>query len=202
MWKRLREFWLFIDLRSLAPFRLTLGCVLIGDWVDRWPDLVAFYTADGVLPPEAPWPNLHGEFHASLLDFVHSPAAVRAVFLAGLVCYACLLVGYRTRLFHALSLVFLLSLLSRNPFTQHGGDSVLMAMVTWSLFLPLGARFSLDAARAARQRPDDGASVESNPYGPSLAAFAIVFQFALIYFVTAWDKHGPSWRDGTALYYA
>ena len=119
MGKRLGDFWLTIDLRSLALFRIAISLVLIGDWFDRWPDLEAFYTSDGIVPIEAPLPKVGGEFHFSLLDGLTSLPMVRLAFLFGLACYVLLLIGYRTKLAHVLSLVFLVSVLSRNSLTFH-----------------------------------------------------------------------------------
>lgn len=189
--------WCFrIDLRSLGLFRILLACLLIHDWFTRWPNLEAFYTLFGVLPVEAHTPATATEFRFSLLDAFGSTGAVRAFFLAGLVCYAALLVGWRSRLFLALSFLFFVSVVNRNTLVRAHSDVVLVVMMMWSIFLPVGRRFSLDARRDAPNRAGPHASE------PSLAAFAILLQFGLIYFLTAFNKSGDTWRDGTALYHA
>jgi len=68
-------------------------------------------------------------------------------------------------------------------------------MLFWSIFLPLGARFSLDARRASapRQFP--------SPY-VSVASAALLIQVASIYFVAGFKKIGPDWQqDLTAIWY-
>jgi hypothetical protein len=199
----LKDFYFTIDLRSLALYRILLASLLIGDWLMRWPDLETFYTSLGVFPVEAALPRSGGNFHFCLLDGVASLAMVRAVFCAGLLFYVLFLIGYRTRMFGVLSFLFFTSALSRNVLIRDGSVEVLATMLMWSLFLPMGKRFSLDALieqlrrGEAQARPSEAGRCES-----SLAAFAIVAQLGLIYFFTAVAKSGETWKDGTALYYA
>lgn len=210
----LKEFYFTIDLRSLGVYRILLAGLLILDWGLRWPDLEVFYTSFGALPVESPLPRSGGDFHFCLLDGVASLPMVRAVFVVGLVCYLFVLAGYHTRTFQILSFVFFTSVLSRAVPIRDGSVMVLATMLLWSLFLPMGKRFSLDALRG-RARIDSPArppAASDNPRAamanapgrssPSLAAFVIVAQVGLIYFFTASAKYGASWRDGTALYYA
>ena len=206
MKRNLRDFYFTIDLRSLALYRILLAFLLIWDWVARWPDLEAFYTSFGVLPVEAALPKPGGDFHFCLLDGVTTLLMVRAVFCVGLLFYVLFLLGYRTRTFHGLSLVFFTSVLSRNVMIRDGSVVVMATMLMWSLFLPTGNRFSLDALmRRLRHRAIAGAQpppAEAQRSEPSLAALAIIAQLGLIYFFTAAAKCGSTWKDGTALYYA
>jgi predicted DCC family thiol-disulfide oxidoreductase YuxK len=207
MLRKLKRFYFTIDLRSLGLFRILLAGLLIFDWVMRWPNAEAFYTSFGVLPVETPLPKAGGLWHFSLLDGVVSLPFVRIVFCVGLFCYVMLLVGYRTKFFQVLSFIFFASMLNRNVMIRDGSDVVMVTMLMWSVFLPLGERFSVDAIRAAFRR---GIAVKTRTASPpqpacsqpSLAAFAIVAQIGLIYFLTAFAKYGTTWKDGTALYYA
>lgn len=203
MGRRLNEFYFTIDLRSLGLYRVLLAALLIFDWFTRWPDLEAFYTSSGVLPVEAPLPRSGGEFHFCLLDGVRSLPMVQAAFLVGLACYLLFFAGYRTRVFQVCSFVFFTSVLSRNTLIRDGSVVVMGTMLMWSLFLPLGRRFSLDAL--LESSPEGISRTKPPPAissAPSFAAFAIVAQIGLIYFFTAGAKHGPTWKNGTALYYA
>lgn len=190
------NFYFRLDLRSLGLFRILLGALLIHDWVTRWPNLEAFYTAAGVLPLDGATSTRLGEFHFSLFDHLSSLIAVQAAFFAGLVCYTVLLLGYRPRLFLLLSLVFFVSVVNRNPLVRAHSDVVLVSMMLWAMFLPIGRRFSLDALWG---RDEQGGTDWSQP---SLAAFVVLLQLGLIYFLTAFAKHGEAWMNGTALYYA
>src|SRR5260221_3678787 len=188
MGRRLIQFYFTIDLRSLGLYRVLLGCWLVFDWFTRWPDLEAFYTSSGVLPVEAPLPRSGGDFHFCLLDGVRSLPMVEAAFVVGLICYLLFLVGYRTRIYQVCSFVFFTSILSRNILIRDGSVVVIGTMLLWSLFLPLGRRFSVDAILRSLRQLKGGPGATDPPVTssePSLAAFVIVAQIGLIYFFTA-----------------
>ena len=207
--QKVRAFYFTIDQRSLGLFRLLLGWLLIRDWIARWPNLEAFYTSFGALPIEAPLPKAGGIFHFSLLDGATSLPMVQGLFWLGLLCYGLFLIGYRTRSFHILSFLFFSSVLSRNILPRAGNDMVLLTLLIWTLFLPLGNRFSVDAMLKAMRRGvplqrrglDTQVKEGDQQCEPCLAAFVIICQIALIYFMTAFAKSGASWKDGTAVYY-
>ncbi len=219
---RCLDYWLRLDLRSLGLFRILLGALLLWHLGCRWVWIDTLYTSAGVLP--AKYIPHYGDWLANLqflfawygnplVQLEDWPWAVRAYFIVAAICYTMLLLGWRTRLSTALSLLFFAWLSHRNRHVMIGADYVMAAMLLWSLFLPLGARFSLDAFRA---RIRQGVRL---PLGPSedagrpflaapelssrnLAALAVVLQIGLIYLCTAWMKSGPSWwGDGTAVYY-
>jgi hypothetical protein len=120
---------------------------------------------------------------------------VQLAFAAGLAVYLGITLGYRTRLMQVLCFAFFASVLNRNTLIRAGADLVLLSLLAWSLFLPLGARFSLDA-RSGRRREEEAGRT---PAHHSIAAFGIVLQIGLIYLFTALSKWGPTWRDGSAL---
>jgi len=199
MRERLRDFYLTLDLRSLALFRVALALLLLQDAIALWPDIGAFFTDNGVLPADAPWPRAGGPFHYSVLDPLGTTAAVRVAFAAGMLSHLALLVGYRTRIAQVVSFVFFTSVVNRNPLLSHGAEAALTVLCLWGLFLPLGARGSLDARRARSRDPGVPPATRS---APSLAAIAYVIQIGLIYLSTAAAKTGPAWHEGTAVYYA
>jgi hypothetical protein len=67
---------------------------------------------------------------------------------------------------------------------------MLRMLLFWGLFLPLGARWSLDA----RRRPPP-----ANAYA-SAASLALIVQVALVYVFSALNRTGPTWWDGRALH--
>ena len=124
-------------------------------------------------------------------------ATVEAVLFAiAAVIALALLVGYRTRLVTILSWLFLASLQARNPTLIQGGDNLLLLLLFWGMFLPLGARFAIDAAL------DRSASEAPNAYF-SVATAALLIQVMSVYFFSALLKSAPEWwPDGTAVYFA
>jgi hypothetical protein len=206
-----------IDVRSLALSRILLGLLLLTDLAQRAPDLAAHYTDDGVLPRAARL-EMQFDFGAAWWASPHMLSG-QAWFQGALFALACLLavcvvVGYRTRLALAGSLVLLLGLQARNPMLLQGHDTLLRCQIFWSLFLPMGAVWSLDRRLG---RPSDlrfwicdfgltrccnQETVPSiaNPKscGPrrvvSVASAALLLQLCMVYWFTALLKTDPAWR--------
>jgi hypothetical protein len=185
--------WFGLDLRSLAAFRIGLALLLLTDLVGRAGDLSAHYTDQGVLPISAVTAPRYLSLH--LLDGTADFQA--ALFVFASLCAVALLVGWWTRAATAASWFLLMSLHARNPMVLQGGDTLLRLLLFWGLFLPLGARWSLDALRERRGRPPAEERVVS------AGSAALVLQVGFVYWFSAALKSDPSWRsEGTAVYYA
>jgi vitamin K-dependent gamma-carboxylase-like protein len=180
-----------VDPRALAAMRVGLAGLTLVDLALRTGDLSAFYTDAGVLPRE-------------LARALAAPGTVSIYFLApgssasvciGLAVHAlaafAMLLGLRTRLATIVTWVFAVSLHGRNPLVSQGADDLLRALLFWSVFLPLGARWSLDAWRSRASVPRRVCSV---------ATAGLMIQVAAMYAVTALHKTGAEWRDGSAVW--
>jgi hypothetical protein len=184
-----------IDLRTLALFRFALGSVLFCNLLLVLTQLGAFWTDAGVLP------------RAFLIDIEAGPrlslhyAGGSAWFIGALVLVQCVLalmyaLGWRTRLVNILSFVLWASLLNRNPVVLIGGDLLIACLLFWSMFLPVGARFSVDAAMAENPPPQRNLHL-------SWASAGLLLQVMSVYFFSAILKSGREWLpDYTAVYYA
>lgn len=185
-----------VDLRSLALFRICIALLILADLIRRSEDLTAHYTDAGVMPRRAmkelfnytgSWLSFHfmgGSFLFEVTLFV----------MAGLFAFL-LLIGYRSRLFAFLSWLMLISLHDRNIMVLYGGDALLRVMLFWGLFMPLGARFSVDAAFNSFSPP-------SSPRILSAATFAFVIQICLVYWTATAFKWNSEWLGGKAVGYA
>lgn len=201
---------LALDLRSLALLRIGVGALLLVDLAVRAGDLRAHYTDFGLLPRaelglyswRTVW-NLHGLVSPW-------PAAVAALFALAALLAVALLLGWRTRAASFGSWLLLTSLQYRNPALVFGGDVMLRMLLFWGLFLPLGARWSLDARqgadgaaqRAEGERSPSGRHAHQdrpNAYA-SLATAALIGQLALVYVFSVLNRTGPTWWDGRALH--
>ncbi|HEY0840206.1 MAG TPA: DCC1-like thiol-disulfide oxidoreductase family protein, partial [Vulgatibacter sp.] len=144
----------------------------------------------------------------SLFFLASTPAEAAFGFvLCGLV-FLGLLIGWKTKLFQALSLVATVSLHSRGVILENGGDVVTNLLVAWTLFLPLGRRFSVDALLASLRRgrervAADLAERDEKDTRPvvSLAVLGVLLQLAVIYLFNALHKSGATWQDGTVVHY-
>jgi hypothetical protein len=119
------------------------------------------------------------------------------LFLIHAVAATGLLIGYRTRLMTFIVWLFTSSLHTRNPLILNGGDDLLRVLLFFAMFLPLGARYSVDAALNTSKE-----ELKSQVYtSPSTAVYYL--QFICVYFFAALLKSAPEWRsEGTAIYYA
>lgn len=183
-----------IDVRTLAVLRMGMASLILVDLLDRGRHIAEFYTDDGFMPREIvpridelalSYHMLGGSFEFQLALF-----ATAAVFAA------MLLVGYRTRAASVMSWLLLVSLHNRNYFVSFGGDLELQRVLFWCLFLPLGARWSLDARRAPGE-------LEPNVRVTSVASAAVLIQVAYVYLFSGLSKTGPAWvGDYDAIYLA
>ena len=191
-----------IDPRSLALFRVSLSLVLLYDLVLRLANLNAFYTDAGVLPRAAQIEIFSGLPQLFSLHMMNGTFVGEAILLfVQFVAALAMLVGYQTWISTFVSWVLLVSLHNRNPMVLQGGDVLLRLLLFWGLFLPLGARASMDRWLA----PPRAQTTEKYANAPfvSLATFAALLQVCFIYWFTWALKTDASWRvDGTAIGYA
>jgi predicted DCC family thiol-disulfide oxidoreductase YuxK len=196
------------DLRSLGLLRWVLGALLIADVVDRLGLVDTLYSNDGVLSNHYSLFRPLAPYQFSLYASLSSTRDVTVAFVLTMVVYACFAIGYRTRVFHLLSFVCVTSLHSRNLMAELPSDVPLHLWVGWSLFLPLGARFSIDSVRRSLVADRETSVQELNFRGPNAARFTsiavvgLLLQISALHIASALRQAGPTWQDGSALYYA
>jgi hypothetical protein len=114
------------------------------------------------------------------------------MFIVHALLAAMLVLGYCTRLAVVGCLVMSWSLMARNTMLTSSGDGLLIWMLIWSIFLPLGAAGSVDA----KIRGPGPRSV------CSFASAAMLLQIVFLYLGAFISKRLPEWRsDFTAVYY-
>jgi predicted DCC family thiol-disulfide oxidoreductase YuxK len=200
-----------MDPRSLGLGRIVLALLLFFDLFHRaWGGITLWYSNLGLLPNHTILWRPPTQWMFSLFFMASWPDEAKFGFvLCGLV-YLGLLVGWRTRLMQVLAVIAVMSLHSRVPFLENGGDWTVGELALWTAFLPLGRRFSIDALRASLRRRRESTAAELNDRAAlegdatavvSIAAFAVVLQLANAYFFNAVHKGGPTWRTGSAVHY-
>jgi predicted DCC family thiol-disulfide oxidoreductase YuxK len=185
-----------IDYRTLALFRICLGAIILVDILLRSRDFTAFFTDQGIIPRQLAlnwWPD-----NATMsLYFINGGAFFNAALVLITVILAiAVMVGYRTRLAVVLSWILIVSLHQRSSILSHGGDDLVRLLLFWSMFLPLGARFSFDAAMEKTEPyPNDAVF--------SVASAGILLQTLYVYWVGALLKTGEAWHlNHSAIFYA
>jgi len=184
-----------IDLRTLALFRVLLGVYVLIDLGMRARDLVSHYTDAGIMPRAVQIDHLY--ITTWSLHLANGAAWFQALLfgIAGLAALG-LVFGWRTRLMTVLSWLMLLSLQNRNTFILSGEDNLALLLLFWAMFLPLGARYSVDAPL------DLSGRFQSNAYC-SVATAALLLQGMSMYIFSALLKTHPIWyQAGTAVHYA
>ncbi|MBC8350681.1 MAG: HTTM domain-containing protein [Planctomycetes bacterium] len=197
-----------VDLRSLAAFRIGAAGVLLLDLWYRGQEITAYFTDAGVLPRTGRIDILEagdqfGFRHTWSLHLMSGEYwAQLALMLLAAIFASWLMIGYRTRLAAIVSWILLMSLDGRNPIILNSGDVLLRSMLLWSLFLPLGARFSVDAWRAGKEHQSPTRVI-------SMASVALLLQLCMMYwFSTVFkmksldDMTSPWTGDYSAVYYA
>jgi hypothetical protein len=183
-----------IDLRTLALFRFALGSVLLWNLCRLYPDLAAFYTDAGVMPRA--WMIEADSIHRLSLYFLNGSLGYAGLLLTlQAIAAAMLALGWHTRIASIVSFVLWGSLVNRNTLVLIGGDILIACLLFWAMFLPLAARFSVDAALARNPPPRENLHL-------SWASAGLLLQVMSVYFYSAILKSDPEWvPDYTAVYY-
>ena len=184
-----------IDFRTLALFRVGLGVSILVDLCLRASDLSAHYSDSGAFPRSAFFNAMSSTGFLSL-HFANGSVEFQTVLFALHALFAVmLLVGYRTRLATAVCWFLVASLHVRNPLLLHGGDIILRFLLLWSIFLPLGARASIDAMVRSSDE-DQPQAVEST------ASLLILLQVVFVYIFPVYHRlEGAPWiTEGNAVF--
>ena len=137
-----------VDPRSLALFRIALGLLLAFEALSLLPEASALLSDRGVLPRCSLQPSLPtdsefwsltrraaaraGSSSSSASNFARAPASPwPPAARRGALCGWALFVG-----------------VNRNPLMAHGGDALLRQELFFAAFVPLGARWAVDAPAA------------------------------------------------------
>jgi len=131
----LRDRYLSLDVRWLGLFRIGLGTLLSVEVLRRWYYAKPFYTNDGLLPNHYSLFAPMGRNVFSIYHAFSSYGEVSLAFALTLLVFLTFTLGYRTRLFHALSALCITSLNARNLFVENGGTVVVNILTLYTLFL-------------------------------------------------------------------
>lgn len=177
---------LSIDTRMLGWYRIGLGLVIVGDVLSQVRTFTTLYGSDGIFPYEAvsqspayTWGEI--AFQTTFPIWEIASGELAAIFILSVLALAgiALAVGFQTRLATLVCFLGLVSVQARNPFMLSIADKILLLVVFWSIFLPLGARYSLDA----QYHPESPVETVQ-----SLAGGILLFQVILLYFINGYQK--------------
>jgi len=183
------------DLRALAFFRISLGLITLYDLCTRYSFFNFFYSEQGVWPAEQALNYLASD-KLSLYFLSDNILWAKALFFLNVIAAILFTTGYKTRLFACLTWLLLCSLQVRNIMVLNGGDNLLILLLFWSMFLPLGRVWSIDSKLENNVQSRDRLSHFS------AATVGLFIQICSVYLFAAWSKTGAEWQSSfTALEY-
>ena len=190
-----------VDLRSLAATRIAAGVYLLCDVIQRMGDTSAHYSDAGIFPLAAlrEWWDDKLWWMLTLHSLDSGAGWPLFLFVIQLIFAVLMIVGFQSRFAVTVSWILLISVQNRNPLILHGGDQLLRATMFWLMFLPIGARWSLDGSNAIRKAY--GQPVDETL--TSIPTAGLLLQTTIVYLSTALLKHSKEWwSEGSAMYYA
>lgn len=174
---------------------MLLGVAIILEAINRIKFIPAFYSESGIVPLEmVSLENITHAYHFQLMMISGSEWFALLFFLVLLVFGVMLLLGFYTKTANFFAWLLFCSAIVRDPLTSHAGDTLLIVLLFWGLFLPLGKVFSVDSLRNTLNKPK-----KHLEYSP--ASIAMYVQFSLVYITTGLFKANyDTWLNGTHLY--
>ncbi|MEE9321588.1 MAG: DCC1-like thiol-disulfide oxidoreductase family protein [Granulosicoccus sp.] len=170
-----------IDLRSLALFRMVLAVLLLCALARYSPLLFSADPDSGLLTRDFR-AAIGNDWHWSLHAASTSLWWQSVLFILAAMSATGLLFGYRTHRMAVASFVLLASLLSHNDLMLQSGDQLLLVLCFWAMFLPLGARYSTDAAlQNAHQQDANSLRFVADNLRPILTVATVAVVLQLIY---------------------
>ncbi|MDP1543377.1 MAG: hypothetical protein Q8L99_09530 [Polycyclovorans sp.] len=133
-----------MDLRSLALFRVALA-IALGCTLASLMGAVPLWFSDGGMMPRTDSLDLGGLAAHNLTLVTGDTALLRLMLGVGLMASFTLMLGYRTRFSLGVATLVLFSFVTRQPLISLPHEVWLVGLALWSLSLPLGLRWSLDA---------------------------------------------------------
>ena len=200
--------WLYVDVRVLALFRITFGFLGLLDVLRRYHLIDVFYSTSG-MNFRRQVTSKYSIKYFTLLDHFQTTTEVQLFFIITAICFFCLMVGYRTRLFQVLCAIGLISIHNAAVILENGGDMTSNNYLIWTMFLPLGTSLSIDSLRRSlRGIPEYDVNDLNQKLIPRsshyfhFAYVACLVQLSMIYFYAGINKTAAMWKDGTAVFYA
>jgi predicted DCC family thiol-disulfide oxidoreductase YuxK len=181
-----------IDRRSLALFRIMIAVTMMVYLLSFSP-IPLLLLNTGMCPMECALAYSQPHSLLSLVPITGQDWFIITSYYLAWIMSAWLFIGYRTKVATTACWATVLYFNAKGIVFTYLADSLLAALLFWSMFLPLGSTFSIDGALTAN-RPR---LVRYH----SCAGLAILLQHAYVYTVGALLK-GDAWHDFSAVHIA
>ncbi|EFA79389.1 hypothetical protein PPL_07807 [Heterostelium album PN500] len=152
-----------MDLRSIALFRFTMACCVIGDNIERMGDLFVLYTEEGLFPRSLIVSRYSSNYFFPIHIVNTSWTAQLIIFLIHTWIAFCMAIGFRTKLMTFLTWALTISLQSYVGVIGHGGDVYFRLMLFFCMFLPTAEFYSVDNWNFSQPKDSAGKDDDSVP---------------------------------------
>jgi len=200
------RFWFrAVDPATLSLIRVCAGLMLLYTHLVWTLDLESFFGQESWLPRQV-IEEVRREAHPwtawSYFWGVESRAVLWLLHVAGLVVFALLTLGYRSRLMALLAYLVAVSYVGRASEAWFGLDKINCMLAMYLMLGPCGARYSLDRLRVVR-----GSRGDPPPVAPSVSANVALrlmqLHLCIVYLFSGLGKlQGQTWWDGTAVWWS
>ncbi len=190
------------DPATLSLIRVLAGLMLLYTHLVWTIDFAGFFGEHGRISTEFAQsfhdPLGMGHFAWSLWFWIKSASLQPWFHLGGLAIFLLLTVGFQSRIMAVLAFLLTISYVHRAPGVLFGLDQINTMLAMYLMVGPCGARYSVDAWRAAGQGRAVTPSVTAN-----LAIRLLQLHLCVVYLFAALGKlQGVTWWEGTAMWLA
>lgn len=196
LWRCWRRF--FFEPSSpavLCIFRIAFGIVVLESALIGLLDLDTWYGPNGVLSLQLVKSQLGSKCLDLLLFLPPNDFSMQSLYAVYLLSALGVALGLFTRISSIALYLCISTLHYRNPIVINNGDDLMRVFAFFLMFAPAGAAFSLD--NLFRKKTGKISPEKISPWPVRLMQLQITFS----YFLYFWSKSGPTWWDGTAVYY-
>lgn len=190
----------YLDLRSLALLRFSLGLLVFYDFLRRWQFSEVFYSDAGILKRSVLMAKFHHIWKPTLLFLNGTPAYAQILLVIGMITSLFYAFGVKTRLSNFIMWVLLISFHERFRISLNAGDILMTLMLFWSFFLPMNAVASWDQAWFSKEEHQQ---IKEDKKFANIFTVGWLSLIFFMYIFTFFFKWHPDWfKEGTTLYYA
>lgn len=195
-----RFFFRKISASGFGLMRISWALVSLAYLLQGLPDVVRYYSEDGLLPESLGYLVFRTDYRFTLLNVITDPTAVFILYLLLIISTCYMLIGMWPRLMTIISVVLLCSFHERNLQPLGGGDTVLRLVGFILMIAPEIRAFSFDRAEE-QWKHWKVRGILLDPLKMSIWPYRLLlWQILLIYITSGIDKlTGTMWTDGTVV---
>lgn len=187
-----------LDARPLALFRISTGLLTLLMFLCMYPNWSRFFAADGMISlTSADFINPRVNGYLGLFYWTEGWIPIETFWLVGILFTVLFTLGLKTRWATVGLLVMIHAMIYRNPYIVNGEEVVWRMVLLYSLFIDLGATWSLDAWLRSRRGFEPRSTVFAWPVRMMQINIALIYAISLPYKFA----QDPGWVTGDAFHW-